>query len=61
MTSILAKVALAAVLTLASALGLFGLSGFIIFADLSVPEPAAVVDNPTANSSRPLAITGPNS
>ena len=61
MTSVLAKVALVAVLTMASALGLVGLSGFIIFADLKAPEPAAVVDNPNLGSGRPLTITGPNS
>jgi hypothetical protein len=61
MTSVLAKVALAAVLTLASAVGLVGLSGLIIFADIKAPEPASIVDNPNAGSGRPLAITGPNS
>jgi hypothetical protein len=43
MTSLLMKVALAAALTLASVLGLVGISGLIIFADLKSPEPAAVV------------------
>jgi hypothetical protein len=56
---LLAKVALAAVLTVASAAGLMGLSGLIIFADLKTPTPASVVDA-KAPGSQPLAITGPN-
>jgi ABC-type transport system involved in cytochrome bd biosynthesis fused ATPase/permease subunit len=59
MATLLAKVALAAVLTVASAAGLMGLSGLIIFADLKAPTPAPVIDTKSAGS-QPLAITGPN-
>ena len=59
MATLFAKVALAAVLTVASALGLMGLSGLIIFADLKTPTPASVVDTNT-NGGQPRAITGPN-
>ena len=58
MTSLMAKVALVVVLTMASAAGLVGLSGLIIFADLKAPTPASVVNTP---STQPLAITGPHS
>jgi hypothetical protein len=62
MTSVLAKLALAAALTAAS-VGLVGLSGMIIFADLKQPEPASVVTNDATGGStgRTLTITGPNS
>jgi hypothetical protein len=59
MATLFAKVALAAVLTVASAAGLMGLSGLIIFADLKTPTPASVVDT-KATGSQPLTITGPN-
>ncbi len=59
MATLLAKVALAAVLTVASAAGLMGLSGLIIFADLKAPAPPSVIDT-KATGSQPLAITGPN-
>jgi DNA/RNA endonuclease YhcR with UshA esterase domain len=62
MTSVLAKVALAAALTVASIVGLVGLSGMIIFADLKTPEPASVVDNGSSGGAgQSLTITGPNS
>ena len=60
MTSLLAKVALAAALTVASALGLVGISGLIIFADVKVPEPAAVAQEQLGAVGKPLTITGPN-
>ena len=58
MATLFAKVALAAVLTVASAAGLVGLSGLIIFADLKTPTPASVVDT-KAVGREPLTITGP--
>jgi hypothetical protein len=62
MTSVLAKVALAAALTVASVVGLVGLSGLIIFADLKQAEPASVVGNGSVGGSgQTLTITGPNS
>ena len=63
MTSVLAKVALAAGLTVASVVGLVGLSGMIIFADLKQPEPASVITNGAmgGGSGQALTITGPNS
>jgi hypothetical protein len=61
MTSVLAKVALAAALTVASVVGLVGLSGLIIFADLKQHEPASVVDRGAAGAAQTLTITGPNS
>ena len=42
MATILAKVALATVLAVTSAIALIGLSGMIIFADLDAPQPAAL-------------------
>jgi hypothetical protein len=60
MTSLLAKVALAAALTVASALGLIGISGLIIFADVKVPEPAAVAQERLGGAGQPLTFTGPN-
>ncbi len=63
MTSVLAKVALAAALTVASVVGLVGLSGMIIFADLKQPAPASVVTNGASGggAGQTLTITGPNS
>ena len=61
MTSVLTKAALAAALTVASAVVLVGLSGMIIFADLKQPEPASVVEHGAAGAARTLTITGPNS
>ena len=55
MTSLLMKVALAAALTVASVLGLVGISGLIIFADLKAPESATVVQG---QSSPSAAVTG---
>lgn len=62
MTSVLAKVALAAALTVVSVVGLVGLSGMIIFADLKQPQPASVLNGATGSGSgQTLTITGPNS
>ena len=65
MTSLLIKVALAGALTLASVLGLVGISGLIIFADVKPPEAsapmAAVVQSQTpASPSGALNFAGPN-
>lgn len=60
MTSVLAKVALAALLTLASVAGLVTLSGLIIFADVKAPDASAIANNQNLGSgSKPLTITGP--
>jgi hypothetical protein len=40
MATIIAKVALATIVALASAVALVGLSGMIVFADLSAPKPS---------------------
>ena len=62
MTSVLAKVALAAGLTVAAVVGLVGLSGMIIFADLKQPQPASLTNGATgAGSGQTLTLTGPNS
>ena len=62
MSSVLAKVALAAGLTVASVVGLVGLSGMIIFADLTRPDPASVVTSgAVSGSGQTSTITGPNS
>lgn len=63
MTSVLAKVALAAALTVASVVGLVGLSGMIIFADLKQPEPASVLGsgNIGADATKSVTINGRNS
>ena len=42
MASALAKVAFLTVLTVAAAAALIGLSGMIIFADISAPQPTAI-------------------
>ncbi len=60
MTSLFAKVALAAALTVASALGLVGISGLIIFADVKVPEPATVAQEQLGGAGKPLTFVGPN-
>lgn len=60
MTSVIVKVALATVLTLASLAGLFGLSGMIIFADVKAPQPSSIVENAAARGGEPLTIIGPN-
>ena len=63
MTSLIAKVALAATLTVATVVGLVGLSGFIIFADLKTPQPANLVQerlNNAGGGGNPVAFTGPN-
>ncbi len=58
MTSAFAKVALATALTVASALGLIGLSGMIIFADLKAPQPAALASDALSGNSTPATLTG---
>ena len=63
MTSLIAKVALAATLTVATVVGLVGLSGFIIFADLQTPQPATMAQerlNKAGGGGNPVAFTGPN-
>jgi len=60
MTSLLAKVALAAALTVASALGLVGISGLIIFADVKVPEAATVAQEQLGAAGKPLTFVGSN-
>ena len=59
MTSLLAKVALAAALTVATIFGLVGISGLIIFADIKAPQPSTVVDQNLSSSSKPLTFVGP--
>lgn len=60
MASLLLKVALAAALTVASVLGLIGISGLIIFADVKTPEPSALVqDQVRSNGAKPLTFSGP--
>ena len=60
MTSAFAKLALATALTVVSALGLLGLSGMIIFADLKAPQPATLAsDALSSGSSTPATLTGP--
>lgn len=62
MTSVLAKVALAAALTVASVVGLIGLSGMIIFADLKQPEPASVLGGGNIGAgAKSVTINGSNS
>lgn len=61
MTSLFLKVALAGALTVASIVGLVGVSGLIIFADVKAPQPAALVEKeaPSAPSGA-LNFSGPN-
>lgn len=59
MTSLLLKVALAAVLTLASGVGLIAISGSIIFADINRPDPAALVQDQISNAAKPMTFSGP--
>jgi hypothetical protein len=59
MISLIAKFVLAAALTVASAAGLIGLSGLIIFADLKAPSPASVLQPQAVSSgTQPLPFTG---
>ena len=63
MTSLIAKVALAATLTVATVIGLISLSGFIIFADLNTPQPTAIAQerlNNAGGGGNPVTFTGPN-
>ena len=59
MTSVFAKAALATTLAAVSALGLIGLSGMIIFADLKAPQPATLASDALTGSSTPATLTGP--
>ncbi|MCE9523012.1 MAG: hypothetical protein K8S25_11360 [Alphaproteobacteria bacterium] len=63
MTSFLMRMALAGLLTVASVLGLVGISGLIIFADVQRPQPAAIVQSqspgPSVDSGA-LTFSGPN-
>ena len=62
MTSLFLKVALAGALTVASVLGLVGISGLIIFADVKAPQqPAELVEKqaPTASTGT-QTFSGPN-
>jgi hypothetical protein len=59
MTSLIAKFALIAALTVASGIGLIGLSGLIIFADLKAPSPPSVLSTqPLSSGAQPLPFTG---
>jgi len=61
MTSLLVKVALAGALTVASVLGLVGISGLIIFADVKPPEASAIMQSQIpASPSGALTFAGPN-
>lgn len=57
MATIIAKVALATIVTIASAVVLVGVSGMIVFADLSAPKPSELAAD--ALKSAP-AVTGVN-
>lgn len=57
MTSLIAKFALVTALTVVSGLGLIGLSGLIIFADLKAPSPQSVL-SPQPLSSGVQPFTG---
>lgn len=61
MTSLLAKVALAIALTVATIAGLIGISGSIIFADVRAPErvQAAPENNASTGAPQPLSVMGP--
>jgi hypothetical protein len=55
MTSLIAKFVLAAALAVASGIGLIGLSGMIIFADLKAPQPASVLQTqPLSSGTQPF-------
>ena len=59
MTSLIVKFVLVTALTVASGVGLIGLSGLIIFADLKTPQPASVLQTPPLSSgTQPLPFTG---
>jgi hypothetical protein len=57
MTSLIAKFALAAALAIASGVGIIGVSGLIIFADLKAPQPASVLQTQPLSSGN-LPFTG---
>lgn len=59
MTSLLLKVMLAAVLTIASVVGLVAISGSIIFADINAPNPTAIAQDKISGGSKPMTLTGP--
>lgn len=58
MTTLIAKFILAAALAVASGVGLIGLSGLIIFADLKAPQPASMVQTQPLSSGTQLPFTG---
>ncbi len=58
MTTLIAKFILAAALAVASGVGLIGLSGLIIFADLKAPEPASMLQTQPLSSGTQLPFTG---
>ena len=59
MTTLLAKFVLAAALAVASGVGLIGLSGLIIFADLRAPQPSvALQTQPLSSGTQSLPFTG---
>lgn len=58
MTTLIAKFILAAALAVASGVGLIGLSGLIIFADLKAPQPASMLQTQPLSSGTQLPFTG---
>ncbi len=59
MTTLIAKFILASALAVASGVGLIGLSGLIIFADLKAPQPASVLQTqPLSSGTQSLPFTG---
>jgi hypothetical protein len=59
MTTLIAKFILAAALAVASGVGLIGLSGLIIFADLKAPQPASMLQTqPLSSGTQSLPFTG---
>lgn len=55
MTSLVAKFALVAALTVVSGIGLIGLSGLIIFADLKAPSaPEVLATQPLSSGAQPF-------
>lgn len=60
MTSLFAKVALALALTVATVVGLVGISGLIIFADVDRPDPSSIVREQTLIGTPSQTFVGPN-
>jgi hypothetical protein len=59
MTSLIAKFALAVSLAVASGLGLIGVSGLIIFADLPTKPNTVLPTQPLSSGTPSLPFTGP--